>query len=92
LEEIRDLSEITRFGSNLLNLSDAAESIGFKTIGVKLDFNRLKNAHMPLLVHRDMHHFIVVYRVNNNYVFLSDPAFGLVRVTESEFISRWIGK
>ncbi|WP_262707975.1 cysteine peptidase family C39 domain-containing protein [Gelidibacter gilvus] len=39
LQEIRDLSETTREGS-LLKLSDAAESIGFKTIGVKIDFQK----------------------------------------------------
>jgi len=92
LQEIRNLSETTRSGSNLLKLSDAAEAIGFKTIGVKLDFNRLKDAHLPLIVHWDKHHFIVVYKYKNGLVYLSDPAFGLISVSKSEFISRWIGK
>jgi len=33
LQEIRELSETTRIGSNLLKLSDAAESIGSKSWG-----------------------------------------------------------
>ena len=37
LQEIRDLSETTRSGSNLLKLSDAAEELGFKTIVDILD-------------------------------------------------------
>jgi len=41
LQEIRGLSETTRSGSNLLKPSDAAEAIGFKTIGAKLDFKKL---------------------------------------------------
>ncbi|WP_415863653.1 cysteine peptidase family C39 domain-containing protein [Thalassobellus suaedae] len=41
LQDIRDLSETTRVGSNLLKLSDASESIGFKSLGAKLDFKVL---------------------------------------------------
>jgi ATP-binding cassette subfamily B protein len=34
LQEIRTLSETKRRGSSLLKISDAAEAIGLKTIGV----------------------------------------------------------
>lgn len=91
LQEIRDFSETTRSGSNLLKLSEAAESIGFKTIGAKLDFNRLKQAPLPLIVHWDKNHFVVVYRIRKGTVYLSDPAYGLINLTKEEFISRWIG-
>lgn len=36
IQVLRQLSETTREGSNLLNLSEAAESLGFRTLGVKL--------------------------------------------------------
>ena len=36
IQDLRSLSETTREGSNLLNISDAAEKIGFRTLGVKL--------------------------------------------------------
>ncbi|SEG23086.1 cysteine peptidase family C39 domain-containing protein [Algoriphagus boritolerans] len=41
LKEIREISETTREGSSLLKLSDAAEEMGFKTIGAKLHFENL---------------------------------------------------
>lgn len=91
LQEIREYSETTRSGSNLLKLSEAAESIGFKTIGSKLDFNRLKTAHLPLIAHWDKNHFVVVYRIGKDIVYLSDPSYGLIRLSKSEFIARWIG-
>ncbi len=91
LQEIRNLSETTRSGSNLLKLSDAAEAIGFKTIGAKLDFKRLGQALLPLVVHWDKNHFVVVYKIKNGTVYLSDPAYGLIKLTKGEFISRWIG-
>jgi ATP-binding cassette subfamily B protein len=61
LKEIREISETTRSGSNLLKLSEAAESLGFKTIGAKLNFDRLKNAPLTLIVHWDKNHYVVVY-------------------------------
>jgi ATP-binding cassette subfamily B protein len=36
IQDLRDYSETARKGSNLLLLSDAAEKIGFRTLGVKL--------------------------------------------------------
>jgi ATP-binding cassette, subfamily B, bacterial len=91
LREIREISETTREGSSLLKLSDAAEAMGFKTIGAKLDFEKLREAPLPLIVHWDKKHFVVVYRIRKEEVFISDPAFGLIRLSKSEFISRWIG-
>lgn len=92
LQEIRSLSETTRSGSNLLKLSDAAEAIGFKTIGAKLDFKKLEEVPLPCIVHYDKQHFVVVYKIKAGIVYVSDPAFGLVTLTKKMFISRWIGK
>ncbi len=92
LQEIRELAETTRTGSNLLKLSDAAESIGFKTIGAKLNFKKLEEVPLPCIVHYDKQHFVVVYKIKGGIVYVSDPAFGLVTLTKAEFISRWIGK
>jgi ATP-binding cassette subfamily B protein len=91
LKEIREISETTREGSSLLKLSDAAEAMGFKTIGAKLNFEKLKQAPLPLIVHWDKQHFVVVYRIKKDRVFISDPAYGLISYSKEEFISRWIG-
>ena len=42
LEKLRLLSETTRVGSSLHGISFAAEAIGFKTLGVKIDFENLQ--------------------------------------------------
>ena len=38
LAYLREKSSITRHGVSMLGISDAAESIGFKTLGVKVSF------------------------------------------------------
>ncbi len=91
LQDIRDMSETTRIGSNLMKLSDAAENIGFKTIGVKFNYKQLKEAPLPLIVHWNKNHFVVVYRIKDDILYISDPAYGLISYVKDDFISRWIG-
>ena len=74
-----------------MKLSDAAEAMGFKTIGAKLSFEKLKQAPLPLIVHWDKQHFVVVYKIRKDIVYISDPAYGLIQYNKQEFISRWIG-
>ncbi|WP_163380453.1 cysteine peptidase family C39 domain-containing protein [Cyclobacterium sp. SYSU L10401] len=50
LQEIREYSETTRSGSNLLKLSEAAESIGFKTIGARPGIKYLINKFVLYLI------------------------------------------
>lgn len=91
LAEIRELSETTRAGSNLLKLSDAAETIGFKSIGVKLDYRQLVDAPKPCVVHWNKSHFVVVYAIKKDTVYISDPSYGLISYAKDEFLPRWIG-
>lgn len=91
LKEIRGLSETTRVGSNLLKLSDAAEGIGFKSMGVKIDYNQLKEVPLPCIIHWNKNHFVVVYDIIKDVVHISDPSYGLITYTQEEFLPRWIG-
>jgi ATP-binding cassette subfamily B protein len=91
LKEIRFLSETTRGGSNLLKLSEAAEAIGFKSLALKTNYEKLKQAPLPLIVHWNKSHFVVVYKIQKDIVYISDPSYGLITYTKDEFISHWIG-
>jgi ATP-binding cassette subfamily B protein len=90
-QELRSLSETTREGSSLLNVSKAAEGIGFRTLGVRVSFEKLAEAVLPCIVHWNREHYVVVYKIKKNTVFVSDPAYGLLSYTREEFISQWIG-
>ena len=93
LEKIRRLSDTTRSGSSLKNIADAAEKIGFKTLGVKIDFKTLaEEAPLPCIVFWNENHFIVVHKIKKNKVYVADPAHGLLTYSKQEFIDNWIGK
>ena len=91
IQQLRDYSETTREGSNLLFLSDAAERIGFRTLGVKLDLQSLEEAPLPCILHWNKEHYVVLYDIKKNVYKISDPAFGLIDYEEQEFLKFWIG-
>lgn len=93
LTRLRELCETTREGSSLRGVSNGAESIGFRSLGVKLSFEKLKTeASAPFIVFWEQKHFIVVYKFKRNLVYVSDPGrSGLTTYTKEEFISHWIG-
>ncbi|PTT68319.1 cysteine peptidase family C39 domain-containing protein, partial [Chryseobacterium sp. HMWF001] len=94
LQQIRNLSETTREGSSLLGLSDAAEDLGFRSLGVQINFESLaEEVPFPCIVHWNKNHFVVVYKIDkNNKVYVSDPGYGLITYTREEFIKLWIGE
>ena len=92
LPKLRILSETTREGVSLRTLSKAAEKIGFRTLGVKVDFDKLeKEAPLPCIVHWNQQHFVVVYKIKKDKIYISDPAHGLLEYTKQDFIKSWIG-
>jgi ATP-binding cassette subfamily B protein len=91
IQTLRDYSETNRGGSNLLLLSDAAEKIGFRTLGIKANCIKLEELPLPCVLHWNKMHFVVLYKIKNNNYFVSDPAHGLLHYNESEFLKFWIG-
>ncbi|KFF16347.1 peptidase domain-containing ABC transporter [Flavobacterium hydatis] len=91
IQELRDYSETTREGSNLLFLSDAAERIGFRTLGVKLNVQSLEEAPLPCVLHWNKEHYVVLYKIKRGVYYISDPAFGLIEYSQKDFIKFWIG-
>jgi len=90
-QQLRTLSETTREGSSLLGLSEAVEKMGFRSLGVKLSFTKLLEASLPCIVHWNKNHYVVVYKIKNGVVYISDPAHGLITYTKDEFIKSWVG-
>jgi len=91
LQTLREKSYLSRDGVSMMGISEAAESIGFRTMGVSLTPEKLfSSAPLPLVVHWQQKHFAVVYKVARDMVFVADPAFGLVKYTRAEFLKNWI--
>lgn len=95
LQFLRDACHISEKGVSLLGVSDAAESIGFRAKGVRLNWEQLRDeAHLPCIVHWNQRHFIVVYEITkrkgHGNVLVADPAEGLLKYRTEDFLKSWI--
>ncbi|NDV83396.1 peptidase domain-containing ABC transporter [Bacteroides sp. 51] len=94
LEGLREKTHISREGVSLLGISEAAEKIGFRTMGALLPFEGLFEAPLPCIVYWNQSHFVVVYQIKKKkreyVVYVADPAVGKVKYTKEEFCNCWI--
>lgn len=91
IQDLRNYSETTRDGSNMLLLSDAAEKIGFRTIGARLNLEKLEELPIPFILHWNNTHYVVLYKIKKGIYYISDPAIGLLEYNKSDFLKFWIG-
>jgi len=91
IQTLRTLSQTTREGSNLLILSEAAESIGFRSLGMKLNLNKMAELPLPCILHWNNNHYVVLYKIKRDIYYISDPAIGLIEYSKDEFLKFWIG-
>lgn len=65
LQSLREKASIGKEGATLLGLSQAAEAIGFRTMGAKISFDKLtKDVPLPCIVHWQQNHFVVIHDIN----------------------------
>lgn len=97
----------------MLGISNAAEDIGFRTLGYRLSWEQLRDeVPLPCIAHWNQRHFVVIYgikkqrripcifnrtppeglksnRSRNYLIYVADPASGLLKYTEKEFLRCW---
>jgi ATP-binding cassette, subfamily B, bacterial len=90
LQTLREKAFATREGVSLLSISNAAEQIGFRTRGVRISYDTLMvSSQLPCIVHWNQNHFVVVYKIKEKFVWVSDPAHGLLKYSREDFMKRW---
>ena len=95
LQTLRARSFITREGVSMLGISDAAESIGFRTSGVRITLKQLEEEMpLPCILHWRQNHFIVCYDIkkkrDGTHFYIADPASQLVVYNEEEIKKCWL--
>ena len=95
-EMLRNHCHITRNGVSMLGISEAAEYLGFRTLGVKITMEQLvHDASLPCILHWNQNHFVVCYKVKKNRsgryrFYIADPASQKLCYTEEEFMRCWL--
>lgn len=89
INKIRQLCQTTKTGVNLLGISEAAETLGFRTYGAQLDLDQLNQVELPCILHWDQNHFVVLYKINKGRYYIADPGTGMLTMDKAELTRHW---
>ncbi len=84
-------AQVSGDGIDLYTISEFAERFGFDTDGFQMGFEHLQDVTLPAIAHYEGNHFVVVYKVTKDKVWISDPATGKYALTKEEFMAKWNG-
>ena len=89
LNRLRDMCNVSRDGTSMAALAEAAETLGFVTRGVRTGYEALMGTELPAILHWEGNHFVVLYEINKQEVKIADPGVGIRRLTRPEFEKSW---
>lgn len=89
---LSDAGNVTTEGTSMYMLSVLAEKFGFKVDCYELDdYKYLQEVKLPLIAHYEGNHFVVIYKVAKESIWIADPAFGKTSMSKTEFLKKWNG-
>ncbi|WP_276379068.1 peptidase domain-containing ABC transporter [Flavobacterium sp. H4147] len=96
IARIRQFAHTDKRGTNVLGIIEAAEKMGFTAKGVKGGLDSLDKIPLPAIAHivikEQLHHYVVIYKVEKTKITVMDPGFGKMQVyTLEEFKKVWSG-
>lgn len=91
IARVRDAVHTAIDGTSLVGISRGAEALGLLVHTAKVSVSRLGDMPLPAILQWDSNHWVVVYRVEGEQVWIADPARGCCRLTRSELESKWSG-
>ena len=89
LNRLRDMSNVSRYGTSMAALAEAAETLGFVTRGVRTGYEALMRTDLPAILHWEGNHFVVLYQITNKEVKIADPGVGIRTLSRAEFEKGW---
>lgn len=87
---LREHAFITREGVSMLGISNAADQIGFRSMGVQITLEQLEQeVQLPCILHWNQRHFVVCYKIKKGKYYIADPAAGRLVYNRVEFGRCW---
>ena len=91
LEKLRQECGVTRDGVNAKNILRAARRLGCVAKGFAGKPEVLRKKEFPLILFWEFNHFVVMDGVENDIVYLNDPALGRRKVPWADFLTSYTG-
>jgi len=96
IARIRQFAFTDKRGTNVAGMIEAAGKLGLEAKGVKGPFEALRNIPLPAVAHvivrETLRHFVVIYKVTKDFVWVMDPDDGKRhKKNAEEFKKEWTG-
>lgn len=86
---------VTRIGVSVQDVVSGCKAVGLHAVPVQITQEEIQRMPLPAILYWQQEHFVVLYRIKKkkkgNIYFISDPAYGHIRLTETDFLSAWTG-
>ena len=93
LERIKEDCKTSIKGTSAFNMIKALKKYGFSAKGIKVDDIYSREISLPCIAHlkisNGLEHFVVIYKIEKDYIQLMDPSDGYKKVLINDFISCW---
>lgn len=91
LEELAELSSLDETGTSFNDLTAAAEQLHVNTENYKMSYEELMSQmDMPVIVHWENRHFVVVYAMSKEIAWVADPDQGRIEYSREDFCKKWL--
>lgn len=96
ISKIREVAGTDLLGTNIKGLLEASEQLGFDARGVKVaDTSAITEIPLPAIAHiiteEGVMHYVVVYKIKRDKIFIADPDKGLITYNIEDFDDLWTG-
>ncbi len=91
LTSLRKENEIPLSGMSALDIKNIAKKYGLKATVYRLDIQDIYTLKLPVILHWDMNHFVVLTKIKKNSLTIHDPSQGKIKLSKSEFSLHFTG-
>lgn len=92
LYRLRVLAGTTQTGTSMWGLVRACKQLGLEVRALEADLEGLQTLELPLMLHWEHNHYVVLVRLTPRKAQIADPAIGLYWINLAELQEKWTGK